>query len=225
MSITAQYEAVKRSLPEGVTLVAVSKTHPAEMIRELYDAGQRIFGENRPQELKEKYDLLPHDIRWHMIGHLQTNKVKYIAPFVEMIHSVDSDRLLAVIEKEAAKNDRMIDVLFEIHVADEETKSGWEPDELRAYLDSGAWRSYTHIRYRGVMTVATQTDDEAQIRREFTTVRDLLAELRDRYFDATFDTLSMGMTHDYPIAIECGATMVRIGSKIFGARDYGQTAR
>lgn len=223
MSITAQYEAVKRSLPENVTLVAVSKTHPAEMIRELYDAGQRIFGENRPQELKEKYDLLPHDIRWHMIGHLQTNKVKYIAPFVEMIHSVDSDRLLAVIEKEAAKNNRTIDILFEIHVADEETKSGWEPDELRAYLESGTWREYSHIRCRGLMTVATQTDDEAQIRREFTAVRDLMAELRDRYFDATFDTLSMGMTHDYPIAIACGATMVRIGSKIFGARDYGQT--
>ena len=119
MSLIEQYETVKRSLPEGVTLVAVSKTHPAEMIRELYDAGQRIFGENRPQELREKYDQLPHDIRWHMIGHLQTNKVKYIAPFVELIHSVDSDRLLAVIDKEAAKNNRTIDVLFEIHVAAE----------------------------------------------------------------------------------------------------------
>ena len=223
MSLIEQYETVKRSLPEGVTLVAVSKTHPAEMIRELYDAGQRIFGENRPQELREKYDQLPHDIRWHMIGHLQTNKVKYIAPFVELIHSVDSDRLLAVIDKEAAKNNRTIDVLFEIHVAAEETKSGWEPDELRAYLAGGAWRAYTHIRC--LMTVATQTDDEARIRSEFTTVHDLLAELRDRYFDATFDTLSMGMTHDYPIAIACGATMVRIGSKIFGARNYGPAAQ
>lgn len=216
---------VRATLPAGVTLLAVSKFHPADMIREAYDAGQRLFGENRPQELKEKYAMLPKDIEWHMIGHLQTNKVKYIAPFVELIHSVDSDRLLAVIDKEAAKNNRTIDVLFEIHVAAEETKSGWEPDELRAYLAGGAWRAYTHIRCRGLMTVATQTDDEARIRSEFTTVHDLLAELRDRYFDATFDTLSMGMTHDYPIAIACGATMVRIGSKIFGARNYGPAAQ
>lgn len=216
---------IRETLPAGVTLVAVSKTHPAEMIREAYEAGQRIFGESRPQELREKYETLPRDIEWHMIGHLQTNKVKYIAPFVELIHSVDSDRLLAVIDKEAAKNNRTIDVLFEIHVAAEETKSGWEPDELRAYLAGGAWRAYTHIRCRGLMTVATQTDDEARIRSEFTTVHDLLAELRDRYFDATFDTLSMGMTHDYPIAIACGATMVRIGSKIFGARNYGPAAQ
>ena len=129
MSLTERLQEVKASIPEDVTLVAVSKTHPAEMIREAYDAGQRIFGENRPQELREKYPLLPPDIRWHMIGHLQTNKVKYIAPFVELIHSVDSDRLLAVIDREAARNDRTIDVLFEVHVAMEETKSGWAPEE------------------------------------------------------------------------------------------------
>lgn len=220
MSTVDNLKTVKASLPENVTLVAVSKTHPADMIREVYDAGQRIFGENRPQEMRDKYDLLPHDIRWHMIGHLQTNKVKYIAPFVELIHSVDSDRLLAVIDREAAKNNRVIDILFEIHVAEEETKSGWDAEELREYLESGAWHQYANIRMRGLMTVATQTDDEVLIHKEFSTVHNLFTELRGKYFGPEFDTLSMGMTHDYRIAVECGATMVRIGSKIFGARDY-----
>ena len=220
MSLTERLQEVKASIPEDVTLVAVSKTHPAEMIREVYDAGQRIFGENRPQELREKYPLLPPDIRWHMIGHLQTNKVKYIAPFVELIHSVDSDRLLAVIDREAARNDRTIDVLFEVHVAMEETKSGWAPEELRSYLAGGAWRTYGNVRLRGLMAVASQTNDDARIRAEFTAVHGLFREFREAYFGAGFDTLSMGMTHDYPIAVECGATMVRIGSRIFGERDY-----
>lgn len=223
MSLTERLQEVRASIPEDVTLVAVSKTHPAEMIREAYDAGQRVFGENRPQELREKYTLLPHDIAWHMIGHLQTNKVKYIAPFVALVHSVDSDRLLAVIDREAARNGRIIDVLFEIHVAVEETKSGWEPDELRKYLAEGTWRGYGNVRIRGLMAVASQTDDDGRIRAEFTTVRELFLELREAYFGAAFDTLSMGMTHDYPIAVECGATMVRIGSRIFGARDYTNT--
>lgn len=223
MSLTERLQEVRASIPEDVTLVAVSKTHPAEMIREAYDAGQRVFGENRPQELREKYALLPHDIAWHMIGHLQTNKVKYIAPFVALVHSVDSDRLLAVIDREAARNGRIIDVLFEIHVAVEETKSGWEPDELREYLAEGAWRGYGNVRIRGLMAVASQTDDDGRIRAEFTAVRELFLELREAYFGAAFDTLSMGMTHDYPIAVECGATMVRIGSRIFGARDYTNT--
>ncbi|HIW98062.1 MAG TPA: YggS family pyridoxal phosphate-dependent enzyme [Candidatus Tidjanibacter gallistercoris] len=223
MSLTERLQEVRASIPEDVTLVAVSKTHPAEMIREAYDAGQRVFGENRPQELREKYTLLPHDIAWHMIGHLQTNKVKYIAPFVALVHSVDSDRLLAVIDREAARNGRIIDVLFEIHVAVEETKSGWEPDELRKYLAEGTWRGYGNVRIRGLMAVASQTDDDGRIRAEFTTVRELFLELREAYFGADFDTLSMGMTHDYPIAVECGATMVRIGSRIFGARDYTNT--
>lgn len=218
MSPVEQLKLVRNSLPADVTLIAVSKTHPADVIRTVYDAGQRAFGENRPQELREKYDLLPKDIEWHMIGHLQTNKVKYIAPFVRMIHSVDSDKLLAVIDKEAAKNDRIIDVLMEVHVAAEETKSGWEPDELRAYLESGEWRRYRNVRIRGLMTIATQTDDYTLVRHEFQTLRDMFAELREKYFDTEFDTLSMGMTHDYPVAVECGATMVRIGSMIFGAR-------
>ena len=218
MSPVEQLKLVRNSLPADVTLIAVSKTHPADVIRTVYDAGQRAFGENRPQELREKYDLLPKDIEWHMIGHLQTNKVKYIAPFVRMIHSVDSDKLLAVIDKEAAKNDRIIDVLMEVHIAAEETKSGWEPDELRAYLENGEWRRYRNVRIRGLMTIATQTKDHTLVRHEFQTVHDMFAELREKYFGTEFDTLSMGMTHDYPVAVECGATMVRIGSMIFGAR-------
>lgn len=223
MSPAEQLKRVGRTIPDDVTLVAVSKTHPAEVIRTVYDAGQRIFGENRPQEMREKYAVLPHDIRWHMIGHLQTNKVKYIAPFVELIHSVDSDRLLAAIDREAAKNDRVIDVLMEVHVAVEETKSGWEPDVLRKYAADKGWRKYENVRIRGLMTIASNTADESRIRAEFSSARDLFLELRESGFGNGFDTLSMGMTHDYPVAIECGATMVRIGSKIFGDRDYTNT--
>ena len=208
------------SLPAGVRLVAISKFHPNEYIEEAYAEGQRIFGESHEQELAKKVASLPEDIEWHFIGHLQTNKVKYIAPFVELIHSVDSDRLLAVIDREAARNDRTIDVLFEVHVAMEETKSGWAPEELRSYLAGGAWRTYGNVRIRGLMAVASQTDDDARIRAEFTAVHGLFREFREAYFGAGFDTLSMGMTHDYPIAVECGATMVRIGSRIFGERDY-----
>lgn len=223
MSPVEQLELVNNTIPADVTLVAVSKTHPADMIRAVYDAGQRIFGENRVQEMCEKHDQLPRDIRWHMIGHLQTNKVKYIAPFVELIHSVDSDRLLAAIDKEAAKNVRVIDVLLEIHIAVEETKSGWDPVHLREYLASGSWRAYRNVRIRGIMTVASQTEDDSRIRSEFKAAHDLFTEFRNAWFGDEFDILSMGMTHDYPIAIECGATMVRIGSKIFGDRDYTNT--
>lgn len=218
MAVVDQLERARNSIPADITLVAVSKTHPVTLIQEAYNVGQRVFGENRPQEMREKYELLPKDIEWHMIGHLQTNKVKYIAPFVSLIHSIDSDKLLAVIDKEAAKNERIIDVLLEIHVAIEETKSGWDADELKAYLAEGSWRAYRHVRIKGLMTIASQTDDDYLIRTEFKRVHELLAELRDRHFGADFDTLSMGMTNDYPIAIECGATMVRIGSMIFGTR-------
>ncbi len=210
--------ALKNSLPESVTLVAVSKTHSPETIMKVYDAGQRIFGENRPQELKAKYDLLPKDIVWHMIGHLQTNKVKYIAPFVEMIQSVDSDRLLAVIDREAKKNDRTIDVLLEVHVAVEETKSGWDGAELREYLASGQHLRYANVRVRGLMTIASLTGDTGIVRGEFSGLKKLFDELKEAYFDTEFDTLSMGMTSDYPLALECGANMVRIGSLIFGTR-------
>lgn len=219
MSIESQLSAVRRSLPEGVTLVAVSKTHPAEAIREAYDAGQRIFGESRPQELREKYEALPRDIEWHMIGHLQTNKVKYIAPFVALIHSVDSARLAEAIQKEAAKCGRVIDILLEIHVAREETKSGWAFDELEAWIATSPFAALPDVRVRGVMGIATNTDDEAVVRRDFEELRRCFERLKP-HFGLAFDTLSMGMSHDYPLAVACGATMVRVGTLIFGERDY-----
>ncbi|WP_296113732.1 YggS family pyridoxal phosphate-dependent enzyme [uncultured Alistipes sp.] len=219
MSIESQLSAVRRSLPEGVTLVAVSKTHPAEAIREAYDAGQRIFGESRPQELREKYEALPRDIEWHMIGHLQTNKVKYIAPFVALIHSVDSARLAETIQKEAAKCGRVIDILLEIHVAREETKSGWAFDELEAWIATSPFAALSDVRVRGVMGIATNTDDEAVVRRDFEELRRCFERLKP-HFGPAFDTLSMGMSHDYPLAVACGATMVRVSTLIFGERDY-----
>lgn len=219
MSIENKIAAIRRTLPAGVELVAVSKYHPAEAVREAYDAGQRIFGENRPQEMKAKHEILPHDIEWRMIGHLQTNKVKYIAPFVAMIESLDSERLAAAIDKEAAKCGRTIDCLLEIHVADEDTKSGWDYDELAAFVQSGGFGAYRNIRIRGVMGMATNTDDETVIRRDFMRLAECKRSLAD-WFGPEFDTLSMGMSDDYPIAIECGSTEVRIGSDIFGPREY-----
>ena len=219
MSIKERLEQIKRGLPEGVSLVAVSKFHPAEHIQEAYDAGQRIFGESRPQEMAAKYETLPKDIVWTMIGHLQTNKVKLIAPFVSLIASVDSDRLTAEIQKQAERLDRTIDILLEVHVAQEETKSGWDIVELRQYLRSGALSAMPNVRVRGLMTIATNTDDETIIRRDFETIKSLYDELKPSFGDA-FDTLSIGMSDDYPIALEYGSTMVRIGTAIFGARTY-----
>ena len=221
MSVTQQLARVRAELPEGVTLVAVSKTHPAELIREAYDAGQRIFGESRPQELREKYELLPKDIEWHMIGHLQTNKVKYIAPFVQLIHSVDSARLAEAIQAQAARCGRVIDILLEIHVAREETKSGWDPAELRDYLAANPFAAMPNLRVRGVMGIATNTDDEAVIRSDFERLKRCFEELKPA-FGETFDTLSMGMSHDFRLAVACGSTMVRVGSLIFGERDYSK---
>lgn len=210
---------IRETLPAGVTLVAVSKTHPAEMIREAYEAGQRIFGESRPQELREKYETLPRDIEWHMIGHLQTNKVKYIAPFVAMIESLDSERLAETIDKEAAKCGRTIDCLLEIHVAREQTKSGWDFTELEQFVRAGGFNAYPNICIRGVMGMATFTDDAAVVRGDFMRLAECKRILAP-YFGPEFDTLSMGMSEDYPIAVECGATEVRIGSTIFGPRVY-----
>ncbi len=217
LEIACNLSRIRASLPEGVTLVAVSKTHPVEAIREAYDAGHRIFGESRPQELCAKYEVLPKQIEWHMIGHLQTNKVKYIAPFVRMIQSVDSARLVETIQREAARCGRTIDVLLEIHVAQEETKSGWDIGELKRYVETAAFATMSNVRVRGVMGIATNTDDETVVRRDFEELRRCF-ELLQPYYGAHFDTVSMGMSHDYPLAVECGSTMVRVGSSIFGER-------
>ncbi|MBR3591099.1 MAG: YggS family pyridoxal phosphate-dependent enzyme [Alistipes sp.] len=219
MNIKERLHRILATLPDGVKLVAVSKFHPAEAVEEAYNAGQRIFGESRPQEMAAKAKVLPKDIEWVMIGHLQTNKVKMIAPFVSLVASADSERLIEEIEKQAAKNERTIDILLEVHIADEESKSGWSLSELMEYLASGALERMEHIRLRGVMTIATNTDDEAIIRRDFNNIRTIFEELKPRFGEA-FDTLSIGMSDDYPIALEYGSTMVRIGTAIFGHRVY-----
>ncbi|MBP3383387.1 MAG: YggS family pyridoxal phosphate-dependent enzyme [Tidjanibacter sp.] len=218
MSIKSEIVRLNKELPEGVTLVAVSKFHPVEALREAYDAGQRIFGESRPQEMCAKREQMPADVEWHMIGHLQTNKVKYVAPFVSLIHSVDSERLAEEIERQAARLGRTIDVLFEIHLAEEESKSGWDVEEFSAWVESADFATrLPHIRPRGLMTIGTLTEDIELNKREFVRLRELFDTLRPK-FGAEFDTLSMGMTSDYHEAIECGSTMVRIGSMIFGER-------
>lgn len=217
--ISDKITEIQSTLRQGVTLLAVSKFHPAEKIQQAYDAGHRSFGESRPQELKAKYDALPKDIKWHMIGHLQTNKIKYIAPFVHLIESLDSERLAAAIDREAAKCDRTIDCLLEIHVTDEESKSGWEWSELKAFVEAGGFQHYPNIRIRGVMGMATFTDDESVVRGDFERLAACKAELAP-YFGEEFDTLSMGMSDDYLVAMEYGSTEVRIGSTIFGEREY-----
>ena len=219
MSIESQIKRFQGELPAGVKLLAVSKFHPVEAIEEAYAAGQRAFGESRPQELKQKYEVLPHDIEWHMIGHLQTNKVKYIAPFVHLIESLDSERLAEEIERQAAKCDRVIDCLLEIHVTAEESKSGWDYAELLEFVRRGGFKALPHIRLRGVMGMATFTDDESVVRADFERLAACKAELAG-YFGEEFDTLSMGMSDDYRLAIEYGSTEVRIGSTIFGERVY-----
>ena len=217
--ISDKITEIQSTLRQGVTLLAVSKFHPAEKIQQAYDAGHRSFGESRPQELKAKYDALPKDIKWHMIGHLQTNKIKYIAPFVHLIESLDSERLAAAIDREAAKCGRTIDCLLEIHVTDEESKSGWEWSELKAFVEAGGFQHYPNIRIRGVMGMATFTDDESVVRGDFERLAACKAELAP-FFGEEFDTLSMGMSVDYLVAMECGSTEVRIGSTIFGEREY-----
>ena len=219
MSVTSKISEIRATLPEGVVLVAVSKFHPAEAIMEAYDVGQRIFGESRVQELTAKYNSLPKDIEWQMIGHLQTNKVRAIAPFVSLIQSVDSQRLLECINREAERCERVIDCLLEVHATDEDSKSGWDVDSLRAYLATGAIADLKNVRIRGVMGMATFTDDESVVRADFERIAAIKRELNP-VFGEDFNILSMGMSDDYPLAIECGSTMVRVGSSIFGERNY-----
>ena len=209
-------------LPEGVKLVAVSKFHPNEYIEVAYQEGQRVFGESREQELAKKVVSLPQDIEWHFIGHLQTNKVKYIVPYISMIEAVDSLKLLKEINKQAEKCNRDVDVLLELHLAKEETKSGFDLDECRALLESGEWRQLTHVHIRGLMMMASFVDDENQIREEMMQASDFFDEVKEKYFhdDPLFCERSWGMSHDYQIAIECHSTMVRIGTSIFGPRVY-----
>ena len=209
-------------MPQGTRLVAVSKYHPASMICEAYDAGQRIFGESHVQELQQKVGVLPQDIEWHFIGHLQTNKVKYIAPYVSLIHAVDSLRLLREIDKQAARVQRVIDVLLQLHVAQEETKFGFSPEECEEMLQQSEWKSMEHVRIRGIMCMASLTDDEAQVAREFETAHRFFLQARDSHFAQVdyFTECSMGMSDDYPIALQHGSTLVRIGSMIFGPRVY-----
>ena len=217
MTIANKITSLQTSLPQGVKIVAVSKFHPVESLMEAYDAGQRIFGESRVQELLAKHEALPKDIEWQMIGHLQTNKVRQIVPFVSLIQSVDSVRLMECINREAERIGRVVDILLEIHVAQEESKTGWQYDELVDYLKSEAFTSLRNVRVRGVMGMATNTDDEAIIRNDFERLAECKRELANN-FGEEFDTLSMGMSDDYELAIECGSTMVRIGSSIFGNR-------
>jgi len=218
-TIAENIKVIEHQLPQGVRLVAVSKYHPVEMVQQAYDAGQRIFGENHVQELVAKAPQLPDDIQWHMIGHLQTNKVRMLMPHVDMIQSVDSIKLLRTIEKEAARIDRTVDVLLQLHVAREETKTGFATGEL---LSVGELDNVPHVRVRGLMAMATNTDDRVQIEREFQLVNDTFRLIKDEFFAEhdEFDQISMGMSDDWQLAVKHGATLVRVGSAIFGPRQY-----
>jgi len=222
MSIPQKIKEIVNSIPQNVKLVAVSKTKPNEDIMEAYEGGYRIFGENKPQELTRKYDELPKDIEWHMIGHLQSNKVKYIAPFVSLIHAVDSIKLLKEINKQAQKNDRIIDCLFQFHIADEQTKFGFSLPEAEEVINSETFKGFENIRITGVMGMATFTDNEDQIKKEFQNLKFIFDQLKTKHFQDIneFKEISMGMSGDYRLAIEEGSTMVRVGSTIFGARNY-----
>ena len=220
--VKSHLHEVLDTLPQGVRLVAISKYHPNEYIEAAYEEGQRVFGESHEQELRQKHLLLPQDIEWHFIGHLQTNKVKYIAPYVTMIEAVDSLKLLREINKQAEKCGRRIKVLLELHIAEEATKYGLTLDACRELLAAGAWREMQHVQICGLMMMASFVNDEAQIRQEMQTARDFFDEVKAQYFadDDAFCERSWGMSDDYPIALQTGSTMIRVGTKIFGPRVY-----
>jgi len=223
MDIAKNLEKLRSDLPEGVKLIAVSKTKPNDAILEAYQTGHRMFGENKAQELIRKQPELPGDIEWHFIGHLQSNKVKYIAPFVSMVHSIDSFKILKTVNKEARKNDRVIPCLLQFHIAEEESKYGLTEADAREILESEAYKNMQNISVAGVMGMATFTDDSEKVRKEFKKLKSIFNELKKNYFadQPEFKEISMGMSDDYPLAVEEGSTIVRVGSKIFGARNYG----
>lgn len=220
--IARHIESIRESLPENVTLVAVSKFHPAEVVMKAYEAGHRVFGESRANELKLKASTMPDDIEWHFIGHLQTNKVRQILPYVSLIQSIDSERLLRIVNDEAVRIGRIVDVLLQVHVAKEETKFGFTPDEIIEFASSWNPASTPGVRIRGVMGMASNVDDDLRIRRDFSDITATFRSLAEGPFAGhkEFDTISMGMSHDYTLAVECGSNMVRIGTTIFGEREY-----
>jgi pyridoxal phosphate enzyme (YggS family) len=220
MSVRENLDALAKHIPAGCTLIAVSKTQPVEKIKEAFDCGQRVFGENRAQEMTAKHEALPTEIQWHMIGHLQSNKVKYIAPFVHLIHSVDSPKLLDEINRQAAKVKRIIACLLQVHIAEEETKFGFSADEVRALIASGSWSELRNIEVLGLMGMATFTDNGEQVRREFRNLKMLFEQLKSGELPPSvrMQELSMGMSGDFRIALEEGSTMIRVGTAIFGQR-------
>ncbi|WP_337965190.1 YggS family pyridoxal phosphate-dependent enzyme [uncultured Flavobacterium sp.] len=217
-AITQNLLQIKNNLPEHVTLVTVSKTKPVPDLMEAYEAGQRIFGENKIQEMADKHEQMPKDIQWHMIGHVQSNKVKFMAPFVSLIHGVDSLKLLQEINKQALKNNRIIDCLLQIYIAEEESKFGLDENELNELLSSAEFKEMKNIRILGLMGMATFTEDQNQIKKEFTHLKSIFDSIKEKEGMQNISTISMGMSGDYKLAIECGSTMVRIGSSIFGGR-------
>ena len=222
MSIANNINDIRKQLPAQVRLIAVSKFKPAEDILEAYEAGQRLFGENKAQEMTAKHEVLPKDIEWHFIGHLQTNKIKYIIPFVHCIHSIDSAHLLAEVERHAAKAGRVVPCLLQFHIATEETKFGFSMEEAEEMLQSADFKNWKHVEICGVMGMASNTENSSQVRQEFRHLKTIFDHLKNKYFpqQEIFREISMGMTGDYPIAVEEGSTLVRIGSAIFGARNY-----